>query len=562
MMARWRKISRYFRSIFPVRERTLVIIYTTDVHGFIYPYDYVLGRETHWGLARIATLIEKYRKQYPDLILLDNGDFLQGSPLTYYYNFLRRRGSHPVARVMNALRYDAASVGNHDIEQGPGVYHRVRRQLRFPWLSANAKVGRKRSYFQPYTIREFGDLKVAILGLTTPAIPLWLNPDVYPGIRWQDMVSAARGWLPFLQESRKADVIVGLFHAGIHPNANRPDWPDDVPEENPCLQIAEALPAYDVILAAHEHRLYNSHPMEGEPGNARRPLVMMAGSHGRHLGVIFLKLKKQKGRWRVIDKWGKIENARREAPHPRVIRIMQPYHRHIMRYINSQIGYARDTISSRYSRLKDGGFVDLIHQTQFRFSEAEVSFAASFTTTYVLKKGPIRIRDVYGLYKYENYLYLVILTGQQIIDHLEWAAQYFNTVDPRNPLARPLINPDFMGFNYDTAEGISYQIDLTRPVGERLQHVRLSDTNEPIDRQRKFRVAVNSYRAQQRRKRFRCPIVWKSNKEIRDLLVEYIREKKEIVDKPTQNWKLIPEWIVEKYIRERLEKDFSAIEEQ
>jgi len=562
VLPQWRKISDYFRSLFPGREKTLVILYTTDVHGFIYPYDYVLGRDTPWGLARLATRIAAYRKRYSEVLLLDNGDFLQGSPLTYYYNFLQNRGSHPIARVMNALKYDAASVGNHDIEQGPGVYNRIRRQFRFPWLSANAKIGHKRSYFQPYTIREFGDVRIAILGLTTPAIPLWLNPELYPGIHWQDMVSAARGWLPYLKESQRADVIIGLFHAGIHPNAHRPDWPKGIPEENPCLQIAEEMPGYDVILAAHEHRVYNSHPLKGEPDNPRRSLVMMAGSHGRHLGVVFLKLKRKKNSWRVVDKWGKIESVHHESPHPAIMELMRPYHQRIMHYINSRIGYARHTISSRYSRLKDGGFVNLIHQTQFRFSRAEISLAASFTTTYVLKKGPIRIRDVYGLYRYENYLYVVILTGQQLIDHLEWSAQYFTTVDPQNPLARPLINTDFMGFNYDMAEGISYEIDITRPVGERIQNARFGATGEPLDLQRSFRVAVNSYRAQQLRKRFRCPIIWKSNKEIRDLIVEYIKEKREIWDKTTPNWKLVPEWIVEKYIRERLERDFSAIRDE
>jgi len=198
-------LKQLYASLFSRRTHKLVILYTTDVHGHLYPYDYVRGIESRVGLARAATIIEQYRKKYPHLILLDNGDFLQGSPMTYYYNFINTNTVHPVAR-------------------------------RKP----------RGTFFQPYTIREVEGIRVAILGMTTPAIPLWLEPDLYPGITWKDMLTATRHWFTYLKEKKHADVVVGLFHAGVHPNAGTPGWPEGLPEENPCLQIAEAIPQLDM----------------------------------------------------------------------------------------------------------------------------------------------------------------------------------------------------------------------------------------------------------------------------------------------------------------------------
>ncbi len=546
------RLKQLYTSLFSRATRNVVILYTTDVHGHLYPYDYVRGAESRVGLTRAATIIEQYRKQYPQLLLLDNGDFLQGTPMTYYYNFIATETVHPVARVMNALGYQAVSVGNHDIEQGPDVYLRVRKQTRFPWLSANASRKPRGTFFQPYTIREIEGIRVAILGMTTPAIPLWLEPDLYPGITWQDMLTSTRSWVSYLKEKKQADVIVGLFHAGIHPNAGQPGWPPDLPEENPCLQIAREIPQLDVILAAHEHRLYNSHEEHDPQRPVQSPLVMMAGSHARYVGVVQLQLKQQDNRWQVVDKWGRLERVAGQPAHPRILQLLRPYHREVLHYVSSIIGYLNAPLTAKYSRLMDTPLLDFIHQMQMHFTGAALSLAASFDVHFELKAGPIRIKDVYGVYKYENYLYVVEMTGAQLKEHLEWSTQYFNTVDPDHFIADDFINHQFMGFNFDTAEGVDYVIDVTRPVGQRILHLRLQSTGQPLQPEHIYRVAVNSYRAQQLRQRYHCKVVWKSNKEIRDLLVEYIQTLGTITPTCNHNWKIVPEWVVERFIKQRL----------
>jgi len=543
------RVIQFFRHLFVVKSKQLevVLLFTSDVHGSVISYDYVLGKPTTWGLSRVASLVQSYREKYPHTLLLDNGDFLQGSPLNYFYNYVDKKTPYPLARVMNQMEYTASSVGNHDIEQGPRVYNRVRKQLKFPWLSANALQKNGKSYFQPYTMRDIAGLRIAILGLTTPAIPLWLNPETFPGIRWQDMLPAAQGWIRYLKEQKKADVVVGLFHAGVHPNATDPDWPRDIPEENPCLTIAEKFPEYDVIIAGHEHRKYNTHPPENA-GDVSHPLVIMAGSHARYLGVIHLHFGREGERWVLQRKYATIESVRHVDPHPEIEKLYAPYHKRILKYINSVIGEARCDISSRMARVQDNAFVDLIHRAQFHATTADISLAAAFTTHFTLKKGPIRIRDVYGLYQYENNLYVLLMTGEQIKDHLERSSRYFNQIDPRDPFRVPLINKNFLGFNYDMAEGINYEIDITKPVGERIVNMRLSKTGKPFDLKRKYKVAVNSYRAMQLCKYYRCRILWRSSKQMRDILVEYIQKVKVVGDDFTANWRLVPEELVKKLL--------------
>ncbi len=543
-------ISNFFRKISPsVRKRDfeIILLVTSDLHGNIYPYDYILDKEEDWGLAKIATRVEHYREKYENVILLDNGDFLQGSPLNYYYNFIDKRTSYPLAEVMNSLYYTASCVGNHDIEQGPKVYNRVNNQLKFPWLSANANTRSGKSYFQPFTMREIHGIRLAILGLTTPAIPLWVNPHTYRGIRWQDMKDAAAGWIKFFKEKRKADILIGLFHAGIHTKADQPDWPKDIPEENPCMDIAEQYPEYDVIIAGHEHTLYNSH-QKRQSRNVKKPLLIMTGSHGRHLGVIKLRFGWQNNKWQIVDKHAKIESMKRVKPHPEVLKQYRPYHDKIISYIGKTIGQAADNISSENARFQDNAFVDLIHKAQFDATTASISLAAVFTTKYNLEEGPIRIKDVYGIYKYENNLYVLLMSGNQIKDHLEHVAQYFNQIDPDNPLKKSLINPDFMGFDYDMAEGIRYEIDITKPVGNRIIKMFDSQSGKPFDLKRKYKVAVNSYRGIQLEKKYKCRILWKSNKEMRDILVEYIQKKKIIGNDFSENWRLAPKNLVQQIL--------------
>lgn len=228
------------------REGSLEIYVTTDLHGMLLPFDNTEGEAVDCSLANLASVVES--KGNDNIILLDNGDILQGDPLAYYYNFIDTAGSHIIADILNHLGYDAASVGNHDIEAGHPVYDRVRREYNFPMLAANAVDNETNEpYFKPYTVISKNGIRVVVFGLITPSVPRWLPESLYHGIRFENMVTTAKKWMPAIQ-AENPDLVVGLFHSGMGDENDRGD------DENSTLSVAMNVPGFDVIFCGHDHR--------------------------------------------------------------------------------------------------------------------------------------------------------------------------------------------------------------------------------------------------------------------------------------------------------------------
>lgn len=198
------------------REVKLNILQTSDIHGNYYPYDFIRRREAAGGLARIHTFVRQRREIYKDnVILLDNGDFLQGQPAAYYYNYIDTVAPHLAAEMMNFMGYNAGNMGNHDVETGNAVFNRWVGDCRFPVLGANVvDVATGEPHFKPYEVLERDGVKIAVLGMITPAIPVWLSENLWAGLRFDDMEETARRWMRVIREKEKPDVIVGIFHAG------------------------------------------------------------------------------------------------------------------------------------------------------------------------------------------------------------------------------------------------------------------------------------------------------------------------------------------------------------
>ncbi|MEJ2103290.1 MAG: metallophosphoesterase [Ignavibacteriaceae bacterium] len=196
---------------------TLKFVETSDVHGAIMPYDFLNDTVTNSSLAQVYTYVESERYvPNQELILLDNGDILQGDPIVYYYNYEDTTSTHIQAAAMNFIKYDAATVGNHDIEAGHSVYDKFREEINFPWLAANAiNEGTDKPYFKPYTIIERKGIKIAVLGLITPSIPEWLPKILWTGMSFGDMIEAAKKWVLIIKEKEKPDLVIGLFHSGV-----------------------------------------------------------------------------------------------------------------------------------------------------------------------------------------------------------------------------------------------------------------------------------------------------------------------------------------------------------
>ena len=520
---------------------TLFILQTTDLHGQVYPYNYFTDQpDNRGGLAKIYTRVKEYRQKHKNVILLDSGDLLQGTPLAYYFNQNELHLTHPMILAMNYMGYDAFAVGNHDIEQGLFVYTRAEKDSKFPWLSANSFLEDGRTFFKPSTIIERGTIKIGIIGLTTPGIPMWLDKSLYPGIDWQDMVATAKTNISILRP--QVDVVLGIFHSGF--NAEYSKATSDaagIPNENASGLVAEHVKGFDAIFSGHSHR---AGPMHVGKQNALefndRPVRINAGSWGKNLAVVKLILRKENNTWNITSKSGWIEPMKDVVPSQSILDLTEYYHKKTLEYIRTQVGTLTSPLSAKQARFKDTAVIELINKAQLAHTGADISFAASFNDNFVMDAGPISIKDIYGMYRYENFLYMVEMTGRQIKDFLEYSARYFELKNDRVVGSKTI-----PGFNYDMADGVNYQIDVRKPVGQRIVKMTDPKTHKPFDLERTYKVALNSYRASGGGGHMAAagasnnPIIFKSNKEMRNILIDYISAQKTISPSVNNNWQIV-----------------------
>ncbi len=530
----------YTGSAFSATTDTLFILQTTDVHGNIYPYNYFTDSPTDYGLAKAYTKIVEYRKHHKNVLLLDTGDLLQGTPLIYYFNKIEPGAFNPMILVMNYMGYNAFTVGNHDIEQGFEVYYRASRQAQFKWLSANGELPDGRTLFEPYTIIEINGIRVGILGLTTPGIPMWLDSTLYPGVQWKDMVKTAEYWAPILRD--RVDVLVGSFHAGFNDDYGKEQTERlGLPNENASRLVAERVPYFDVIFAGHSHRPTAPHNARYQVKVKNNTLLLNAGSWARNLAVGEIILQKDRqNTYKIIKKDGWLESLKDVAPSTAILNLAKAYHEKTLTYTHTVITQLLDSLTSTRARWEDTPFMDLIHNAQLSVSGADISFASCFNDRMRLAPGPLKIKDVYQMYRYENYLYVVQMTGQQIKDFLEYSARYYEWQD-----GQIKTNPKIRGYNYDTAEGISYEIQVKNPVGKRITNLVFLRTGKPLKRDGVYKVAMNSYRATGGGGHMaaagakNAPVVWKSDTEIRNLLIEHLKSFKTLKPECNHNWKIV-----------------------
>jgi 2',3'-cyclic-nucleotide 2'-phosphodiesterase / 3'-nucleotidase len=519
-------------------SQKLIILHTTDVHGNIRPYDYFRDVPSDNGLAKVYTKVKEFRIKYKNVLLLDTGDLIQGTPMIYYFNRVEYNLPNPMIFTMNYMRYDAFAVGNHDIEQGYMTYDKALREADFPWLSANGVRQDGSTFFEPYTIIEKNGIRIGMIGLTTPAIPMWLDKSLYPGISWDDMVSSAKKWVEIVRP--QVDVLIGMFHAGMNAEYSK-KFTDalNLPNENASSLVAENVSVFDVILCGHSHRRY---PDSDDPKKIGNALMLMSGSHARYLGVAELSLSKVSSGWKIDESTSQILSMDSVETATEILDLTESYHTQTLTYIRQQIGTASDTISGRNSRDQDNAMVELINKAQMAETGAGISFAASFNQRFLLNPGQITIKDIYGMYRYENFLYTIEMTGKQIKNYLEFCAEYFTY----NPETKQVgINNKMAGYNFDMAEGISYEIHVKNEPGNRIKNLTDLSNGQNLDPQKTYAVAMNSYRASGGGGHLaacgisQATITWKSSEEMRNILANYIQAQKTISARVDNNWRLV-----------------------
>lgn len=519
-------------------ERTRVtIISTTDLHGRIFPVDYFANKPDQLGLAKLATMIRQIRKDNADSLLIDVGDCIQGSPLAYLYNRKHPEAPNPMMLVMNALKYDSMTVGNHEFNFGLTVLEKARGEAKFPWLSANTvRAGTDEPAFVPYFVKEVSGVRVGVLGLTTPGIPYWENAGNYAGLEFKDPVEAAKRWVTILREKEKADLVVVAMHMGLEDNlgSNR-RYPNPIPNENSAIAVARAVKGVDVILLGHTHTDIPALVINGV-------LVSQADRWGYRLGRVDVTFEKNgAGRWELTSKGSTtIPVTEKIAVDPEVETLARPYDTETQRWLATAIGHCDKPLGAENARLEDSAILDLIQRVQLEAGQADVSLAACFDTRAQVPQGEVSVRNIYGLYLYENTLVVLEVTGKQLKDALEHAARYFLPY-VQGKKAAELIDPQIPGYSYDMAEGVTYDIDLTRPQGDRILHLRFK--GEPLAPDRKLRLATNNYRQNGGggyTMLKNAPVLQRSSEEIRDLIIDWVEKHREIPAEPTGNWRILP----------------------
>lgn len=537
----------------------LKIVQTSDIHGNFFPYDFINRKAWGGSLARVHAFAEEQRKTFGEnLILLDNGDILQGQPSVYYYNFIDTVSSHLCADMLNFMRYDAANMGNHDIETGHAVYDRWVKECNFPVLGANiidTKTGAP--YLPPYKIIERDGIKIAVLGLITPAIPAWLAENRWEGLQFEDMETSARKWVKIIQEKENPDILIGLFHSGRDASKNTGKW-----NENASLTVAQNVPGFHIVLMGHDHRQFcqNVPNCEGNYVMAVNP-----GSNGNAVSDIDITITKN-GNETSMNIDARLTDMNKYEPSQEFMAHFKKQYDDVDNFVKQKIGTITASLDTRPAYFGSSAFIDFIHTLQLAISGADISFAAPLSFDATIDKGDIYMSDMFNLYKYENMLYVMELTGKEIKDYLEysysiWTRQMTSPDDsllllkditPEEDKSHAIFaNPSY---NFDSAAGIIYTVDVTKPQGEKISISSMTD-GTPFLMDKTYKVAINSYRgngggelltrgAGIPQDQLHARIVFSTDKDLRFYLMEYIRKQGTLSPKALNQWRFIPdEWV-------------------
>ena len=518
-----------------LRRVQITVLSTTDLHGNIDPIDYYTNKPDNRGLAKLATLIKRVRRDQPNTLLIDSGDTIQGTPLESYHSRKNNEPIDPMMLVMNSLNYDAMAVGNHEYNFGLKVLEKARSEAKFPWLSANtyeSKTGKP--HYAPYLVRDVAGIKVGILGLTTPGVPNWDNPQNYAGLEFRNPIVEAKKWVNILRTKERVDLVLIAMHMGLDEDLRTGELnPGQVPDENEAIAIAKQVPGVDAIFMGHTHREVPSLILNGV-------LITQANRWGSHLARADFYLDRTRAGWKIYAKSARtIPSDDRVEPDPEVVKLAEPYDRETQAWLGRTIGESTAELTAREARFQDTAILDLIQKVQLEAGKADVSMVASFNSEARIAKGPVTVRDIAGLYVYENTLVVLEVTGQQLKEALEHSAKYFKTYIPGKPLADQ-IDEKIPSYNFDIAEGVNYDLDLTKPIGQRIQN--LTFKGQPVRPDQKFRLATNNYRVNGGggySMYKSAPVVYRSGEEIRELIIDWLEVHKTVPSEPTNNWRLV-----------------------
>lgn len=511
----------------------LTILETSDIHANIYPTNYFDEHEQPYGLLKVASAIKKEIDQIEgEYLLIENGDFIQGTPLGHYVS---RYADEPDQLVegLNAIGYDAGTLGNHEFNFGKSYVESAMNALNFPILSANILDENGESFGdKPYTIIEKGNLKIAVLGLTTQYIPHWeIEPNI-KGLTFSSAVEKAKKWAPKLKEI--ADILVVTYHGGFERDMESGKVTENQTGENEGYQLIDEVPEIDVLLTGHQHRKIATH-INGKP-------VIQPGYRGEFVGKI------------VLD----IDDTTKEITHSepallptkdyplneKVKDIYDPLEKDLGNWLNKIIGHTGEKMAindTMEARMYEHPYIEFVNRMQLDISGADISSTSLFTDTQPGFPKEIRVIDVMVNYGYPNVLVVIEVTGEELKSAMEQSSAFFKISDQGD------IMPSYYEKNvkpqpylYDMYEGIDYVIDISQPVGERI--VTLDFKGQAVKANDTFKLVTNQYRANgggNYEMFYEKPFIDEWETPISEQMIEYIASKEYIKTDVNHNFKVI-----------------------
>lgn len=518
---------------------TITILGTTDLHGRIYPHDYATDSEdSDAGFAKIQTLVEQERGNNPNVILIDCGDTVQDNSAELFNDL----PIHPMVECMNTMKYDVWIIGNHEFNFEKSFLDKNIKTFNNAVLAANIYKEDGSRFVEPYTIIEKNGVRVAIIGLMPPHVPTWeaSAPEHFEGLSFTDPLEETKKVIKELEG--KYDVLVGAFHLskdGEHGSTGGKD-------------IAEACPEFDAIFLGHAHAKLNEE-MNGVK-------VLEPGNYGWALAKTDIQLAKNGDKWEVESVEATNLETKSVESNKEILDKFEFVHKESVENANKIVGQITDDFIKNpdyitgdseittipTAQVEDTSVIDLINEVQMFYSKSEISSAALFNFGSNLNKGDFKNKDVAFIYKYPNTLNGVNITGENLKKYMEWSASYYNTYKDGDVTIS--FNPEIRGYNYDMFSGMTYDINISKEAGNRVENVLIA--GEPLDEAKIYKLALNNYRLgtlQSNGWVTAEDVYYDSYKElqdagrIRDLIIKYVKEEQDgnISPKVDNNWKII-----------------------
>ncbi len=520
----------------PGDSTEIVVAATTDVHGRLRGWDYFADApDTLRGLTRAATIVDSVRRAHPGrVVLVDAGDLLQGSPLTYVAARIDTAGPHPVVAAMNAMQYDAAAVGNHEFNYGLPTLTRAVGEARFPFLAANAyRPNGERAYPASRIVRRAG-IRLAIVGATNPGAMIWDRDNLTGRLQIRDIVTEVAREVRAVRD--RADAVVVVMHSGLGERSSYDTAATAIPSENVGARVAREVPGVDLIVIGHSHREIADTVINGVT-------IVQPRNWATSVALATLSLTRRGGTWHVTGTRGALVREAGHAESPAVLAATQRAHDATVQWVNQTLGSTPVAWRADSARVRDTPLTDFMLDVERRVTGADLASTAAFDIGASLDAGPITVAEVARLYPYDNTLRAIRITGRQLRDYLEFSSRYYRTVGTPEAERSP-IDPLVPGYNFDIVAGADYTLDLSRPVGSRV--TRLEVQGRAVVDGDTFTMALNSYRQTGGggyAMLSGAPVVYDHQEEIRDLLIAEVRRRGTLrpEDFFVRNWELVPE---------------------